>query len=76
MQHAAGECLRGDVADTLTLPGKWVEHRHCSQCRRAHGVAFVTWVGMREDEVAIDHPRSSLRWHASTPRRRTRLADR
>ncbi|MFL6591444.1 MAG: GFA family protein [Luteimonas sp.] len=67
MQHASGGCLCGDLTVALTLPSKWVAHCHCTQCRRAHGAAFVTWVGMREADVAIGDPRSRLRWHASTP---------
>lgn len=67
MQPANGKCLCGDIELTLALPSKWVAHCHCTQCRRAHGAAFVTWVGMPEGDVAIHDPQARLRWYASTP---------
>jgi hypothetical protein len=36
-------------------------------CQRAHGAAYVTWVGMAEDRVRIDDPQAQLRWYASSP---------
>ena len=36
-------------------------------CRRAHGAAFVTWVGMDATRCVIDDTRQSLRWYASSP---------
>ena len=67
MDTANGSCLCGDVAFVLAFPSKWVAHCHCSLCRRAHGAAYVTWVGMRAGDVAIVDPQSRLRWHASSP---------
>jgi Uncharacterized conserved protein len=67
MGDASGSCLCGGVEFTLTFPSKWVAHCHCSLCRRAHGAAFVTWIGMHEHDVAIADPQSLLRWYASTP---------
>ena len=67
MTTTDGSCLCGDVHFALTFPSKWVAHCHCSLCRRAHGAAFVTWVGMEDTRVAIDDPHSRLRWYASTP---------
>jgi hypothetical protein len=42
---AEGGCLCGAVRFRIGLPAKWCAHCHCSMCRRAHGAAFVTWVG-------------------------------
>ncbi|MEO6263603.1 MAG: GFA family protein [Luteimonas sp.] len=67
MDNARGSCLCGDAVFVLTVPSKWVAHCHCSLCRRAHGAAFVTWVGMHERDVAIADPQSRLQWYASTP---------
>ena len=67
MTTASGSCLCGDISFVLTFPSKWVAHCHCSLCRRAHGAAFVTWVGTRADRVVIDDPQSRLHWYASTP---------
>lgn len=65
--NATGHCLCGAVGFSLDWPSKWVAHCHCTQCRRAHGAAFVTWIGMAEDRVRIDDPESQLRWFASSP---------
>jgi hypothetical protein len=62
-----GSCLCGAVRFTATLPSRWVAHCHCSYCRRAHGAAFVTWVGLDEAAVAIDDGRGALRWNESSP---------
>jgi len=67
MAIASGSCLCGDVQLALALPSKWVAHCHCSLCRRAHGAAFVTWVGMQEGDVSITDPHLSLQWYASSP---------
>ena len=67
MAATHGTCLCGDVRFDLTYPSRWVAHCHCSLCRRAHGAAFVTWIGMEDTHVAIDDPHSRLRWYASTP---------
>jgi len=61
---ARGSCLCGDVGFVAALPSKWVAHCHCSRCRRAHGVPFVTWAGFVADAVTIADERSQLRWHA------------
>lgn len=68
MAQAHGGCLCGDLRFILDFPSKWVAHCHCTLCRRAHGAAFVTWVGMDRDKVAIDDPHGRLSWHASTSR--------
>jgi hypothetical protein len=67
MERATGRCLCGDVALSLAMPSQWVAHCHCSLCRRAHGAAFVTWVGMRAGDVAIEDPHARLQWYASSP---------
>ena len=64
---ASGSCLCGAVRFDAELPSKWVAHCHCSLCRRAHGAAFVTWVGMDASRVALDDADQVLRWYASTP---------
>ena len=54
---SSGSCLCGAVTFQVDLPAKWVAHCHCTRCQRAHGAAFVTWVGVDAT--------SSLRWHVS-----------
>jgi hypothetical protein len=64
-EAARGSCLCGAVRFTARLPSRWVAHCHCTRCQRAHGAAFVTWVGLDEAAVAIDDGQGALRWHAS-----------
>lgn len=59
---SSGRCLCGAVSFTARLPSKWVAHCHCTRCQRAHGAAFVTWVGFESERVAIEDPDASLRW--------------
>ena len=52
----AGSCLCGQVRFEAALgPDNWMEHCHCSMCRKAHGAASVTW---------IDLPVGDFRWTA------------
>jgi hypothetical protein len=44
-QRIGGGCFCGAVRYSIALPPRWVAHCHCTMCRRAHGAAFVTWVG-------------------------------
>lgn len=62
-----GSCLCGAVAFECTLPTKWVAHCHCGLCRRAHGAAFVTWVGIPDAQFRVSAGEAQLRWYHSTP---------
>ena len=58
-----GSCLCGSItfrADSV----KWCGHCHCSLCQRAHGAAFVTWVGVSTDVASFE---GEVHWHASSP---------
>lgn len=59
-----GSCLCGAVGFRVKPPTLWCAHCHCTMCQRAHGAAFVTWVGTAADSVTIDDTR--LRWHRSS----------
>jgi hypothetical protein len=61
--RATGRCLCEAVRFEARLPSRWVAHCHCSRCRRAHGAAFVTWVGLDADGVALRDPEARLRWY-------------
>ncbi len=61
-----GSCLCGAVQFSMLWPSKWVAHCHCSLCQRAHGAAFVTWVGVQADKVSIVDSKNTLRWFASS----------
>jgi len=62
---ARGQCLCGAIKFAATLPSKWVAHCHCTLCQRAHGAAFVTWVGMDSERVRVIASEGALRWFAS-----------
>lgn len=59
---ANGQCLCGAIGFTALFPSKWVAHCHCTRCQRAHGAAFVTWVGMDVSRVSIRDSEECLRW--------------
>ena len=48
-----GSCCCGAIRFTLTLPSRFCAHCHCSNCRRAHGAAFVTYAGFRRDQLHL-----------------------
>lgn len=65
-----GSCLCGAVQLEITLPTKWCAHCHCSKCRRAHGAAFVTWVGVHEERFRVLGGEDVLVHFASSPQAR------
>jgi hypothetical protein len=67
LELATGSCLCGAVRFDAELPSKWVAHCHCTLCRRAHGAAFVTWVGMDVTRVTLTDADGVLRFYESTP---------
>ena len=66
----SGSCQCGKVRFTATLPSKWVAHCHCTLCRKAHGAAFVTWVGFDTDSFQLSPDGGQPTWYASTPEAR------
>jgi hypothetical protein len=64
---AEGLCLCGAVRFSAGLPSLWVAHCHCTLCRRAHGAAFVTWVGIDDKKFTLEDAARSLRWYRSSP---------
>jgi hypothetical protein len=61
-----GRCLCGAVRFRATPPTLFCAHCHCQFCRRAHGAAFVTWVGVREGQFTVLGGNDRLKWHASS----------
>jgi len=55
-----GACLCGEVRFEVDLPSLWSAHCHCSNCRRAHGAAFVTFVGFSSDQFRVASGEESL----------------
>jgi hypothetical protein len=62
-----GGCLCGKVLFEAHLPSMWCAHCHCSQCRKAHGAGYVTWVGFESDRFKLNTGSDQLKWYASSP---------
>jgi hypothetical protein len=67
MSSASGRCHCGAVRFTAQFPSRFVAHCHCASCRRAHGAAFVTWVGFPSPQVNITQGAEQLAAHESSP---------
>jgi hypothetical protein len=52
-ESVAGSCLCGTLKFEIRLPSEFCAHCHCSNCRRAHGATFVTWVGFQKKQVKV-----------------------
>lgn len=61
-----GQCLCGAIEFEVTPPSLWAAHCHCTQCRRSHGAAFVTWFGIAECRLHIHDDQNLLHWHQSS----------
>ena len=61
-----GLCLCGAVGVHFDAPTLWCAHCHCTLCQRAHGAAFVTWVGAAAARTRILDPKEHLCWYASS----------
>lgn len=61
-----GSCLCGAVAFRFELPSLFHVHCHCRMCQRAHGAAFVTWVGVADERFELTEGREQLTWFASS----------
>lgn len=61
-----GGCLCGGVRFEVTPPTLFCCHCHCHWCRRAHGAAFVTWLGVPESGFRVVMGEDVLRWYGSS----------
>ena len=64
---ARGRCHCGRVRFVATFPSRFCAHCHCESCRRAHGAAFVTWVGFPTPQVTVTEGADDLAAHESSP---------
>ena len=65
--EAHGRCHCGRVRFVATFPSRFCAHCHCESCRRAHGAAFVTWVGFPSAQVRVIEGAADLATHESSP---------
>ena len=56
-----GSCYCGTVRFEAALPSRFCAHCHCDNCRRAHGAAFITYVGFPSEQVRIIGGEDKLR---------------
>ena len=61
-----GACLCGAVRFEIELPTSFCVHCHCSMCRRNHGAAFVTWVGVEKSQFRLLTADASLTRYGSS----------
>jgi hypothetical protein len=64
---ADGRCMCGRVQFVARFPSRFVAHCHCASCRRAHGAAFVTWVGFMSSQVTVTAGAENVAVHESSP---------
>ncbi|MDP6345474.1 MAG: GFA family protein [Alphaproteobacteria bacterium] len=69
-QSYEGSCLCGAVGFAIRPPTLFCGHCHCAYCRRAHGAAFVTWVGAAEGRFELRDGQVCLVWYPSSKQSR------
>ena len=74
-KSVSGACFCGDVQYAIDLPTVFCAHCHCSMCRRPHGSAYVTWVGVPADQFRITHGAQKLRTFESSEHGRRQFCD-
>lgn len=63
-----GSCLCGAVRYESDGPQLFFAHCHCRWCRKAHGAAFVSWVGVPVASFRV--AQGVIRWHQTSARSR------
>ena len=56
-----GSCFCGNIVFEVHFPSRFHAHCHCPNCRKAHGAAFVTFLGFKSDQVEILAGRNLLK---------------
>jgi len=68
----AGSCLCGGIRYEISGgQPKHMSHCHCSLCRKFHGAAFATYVGVHRDQLAVTAGTNLLKSY-TTPNGSTR----
>ncbi len=62
-----GGCLCGEVRYELLSEPRSMTHCHCSMCRKAHGAAFVTFIGILRSDFRFARGESSILRYESSP---------
>ena len=64
-ESVPGRCFCGAVRFRVELPTLFCAHCHCSMCRRSHGAAYVTWIGVPRERLAMEADASLVRHRSS-----------
>ena len=64
-QLLAGGCMCGAVRYRASGPPLWAVHCHCTDCRRAAGMPFATWVGFRATQISFEDETKRRRYTSS-----------
>jgi len=61
-----GSCMCGAVRFSFKDKPRFVSDCVCESCRRAHGAAVISWVGVKDDQFLLESGEDSLRWYRSS----------
>ncbi len=64
MTDISGHCMCGRTRYQTNPPTLWCAHCHCTDCRAAHGTAFVTWFGVKASLIHLQD--DDLTWYRSS----------
>jgi hypothetical protein len=62
-----GACLCGDIRWEISSNPSTISSCHCSMCRKAHGAAFATYIGVADRDFRWRAGQSSIRTFESSP---------
>ena len=65
-RRVAGGCLCGAVRFEIQLPTLFCGHCHCTMCQRNHGAGYVTWFGVRPEQLKMLRGDDRLVRHSSS----------
>ncbi|UAX00020.1 GFA family protein [Halopseudomonas nanhaiensis] len=72
MDMLTGSCLCGAVKYRIDAPISSLTHCHCSMCRKAHGAAFASYVGVPLDAFHVTEGKDAVAaFHSSETVTRT-----
>jgi hypothetical protein len=75
LSNFPGACLCEQLRFEIEPPTKWCAHCHCTMCRRAHGAALVTWIGVELERFRLLQ-QETLKWFESSPGAQRGFCDR
>ena len=60
-----GQCMCGAITYEVAGDMLWAAHCHCEDCQRAAGADYVSWFGVRREDVTW---RGARGFHKSSPK--------